>query len=227
MKVKCVDAGTGKYLTHGKIYEVRENRSMSYVLTSDDTGNNTNCHSKSRFEIVKEPSKIKVKCIKNDEYESLLKLNKVYEVIKETSALFYLNDESNEKFGYYKNRFQIIEETEMNSTFNMELFKSELAKSKNICSAAQKEVLAALEAGITGKVVIQPKAKAGQIWKINDQVFMLFENDHYDEYRFRYVTLANGSKMGGNKNEFFHSAQTSQKFLANSLKEYIDNGGKL
>lgn len=53
---------------------------------------------------------MEVKCINISDYEKSLTKGKVYEVIKEDKGMYFIINNKGETYGYYKERFEIIED---------------------------------------------------------------------------------------------------------------------
>lgn len=107
MKLKCIDNdGVASCLTVGKEYEVIE-ESLDCYKVADDQGYKRT-YFKRRFEVVKEP--MKVRCIENSGVESSLTVGKEYELLGECPAYYKITDDCNGKQGYLRKRFEKIEE---------------------------------------------------------------------------------------------------------------------
>ncbi|MGL4646050.1 MAG: DUF6501 family protein [Cetobacterium somerae] len=61
---------------------------------------------------------MKVKCINPIGMGDRLTFQKKYEVLTETDEIYYIIDDSSERIGYFKTRFEIIEEDEKEEVFN-------------------------------------------------------------------------------------------------------------
>lgn len=71
-----------------------------------------------------------VKCINNEDCEDELIINEVYEVIKESDTVYYINNEEDTEYGYYKHRFIEVEQSEqiIKNTMTLDQIVSQIQK---------------------------------------------------------------------------------------------------
>lgn len=109
----CVDANNRVCLTEGKIYLVKQSKEFDnhYTLTNDSGA--TDDYFKNRFKKVEEEKvedkKIKVRCVRNNGFENILKENEIY-TVKNKADYRYELEETGESYEFNENRFEEIKE---------------------------------------------------------------------------------------------------------------------
>ena len=94
MKVKCINNNGWEYLTVDKTYEVIEDDNWYWIIndSGDEHGYPKELF-KSFSEIKNETIRMKVKCIKEKEYTSVLTVGKTYNVIDKNDYFYCITDD--------------------------------------------------------------------------------------------------------------------------------------
>lgn len=115
MKVKCIkNEIEAMFLTLNKIYIVIKETENHYQIILGD--NRREYFPKSWFEIIeeKEGNKMKVRCVNNSGVDTLITINKIYDVLVKNDYDYLIEDDKQIKHTFLKNRFVIVEEKEGN-----------------------------------------------------------------------------------------------------------------
>jgi len=113
-----------------------------------------NKRTKDKFELVKT---LKVKCINNEGVKDLIQIGKIYVVSSQTEKFYYIGDDCEDHTGFYKHRFEIVEEEkEMLEYEAVGPFNAEDLRKSGACDDGIEEFIKIF--GFTKPVPVNPES---------------------------------------------------------------------